>query len=120
MEILIGTDEKTGLPMYREFVELRGSLINESIIVYYNEWLQSPTNYKLNLITKTYSLQAEEFNNRWMMLPIKATDDGLDINGTIIPKNHTVYFGKNLIVDVINQVLLELPFDVDGAFFYGT
>lgn len=133
------------LPMFRKFTTFEGSLIDEYIRVYYEQWLES-NGTKLERITKCYIVKdiAEvshivlgdanatpptedttvidtpaylPFSEGWYYKKVKATAQGLSIGGVIIaPLDYEINFGKDMIVAVINATLIAIPFDAKNEY----
>lgn len=129
------------LPMFRKFITFEGSLEQEYIRVYYEQWLESGT-AKLELKTKCYIVKdvaevghtilgdalAEPptvdeyvvdtpaynaFSEGWFHKKVKATSNGLSIGGTIVaPLDYELNFGKDMIAAVIDATLTAMAFDV--------
>lgn len=138
------------LPMFRKFNTFEGSLDNEYILVYFDEWLESGT-AKLERKTKHYIVKDvpevghfenfvlpdpeadppvefyegdwvvdtpayPAFSSGWFFRKVKATAQGLSIDGVIVaPLDYELDFGKDMVVAVINGILQELPFDVENG-----
>jgi hypothetical protein len=133
------------LPMFRKFTTFEGSLVDEYIRVYYQEWLES-NGVKLEQVTKCYLVkdvpevshvvpgdpnatpptQDETvidtpaylpFSEGWYYKKVKATAQGLSIGGVVIaPLDYEINFGENMIVAVINMTLVAMPFDAKNEY----
>ena len=140
--VRVGGDDATyngtGLPMYRKFIGFEGGRQSECIQVYYEQYLLAGT-HKLEEKTKSYIVKdvpeqghwsTDEvpvwvvdvpaypaFSEGWYYKKIAAKNDGLYIGGIkIAPVDYEVNFGQDLIVSIIDDTLITLPFDVESGY----
>lgn len=114
-------DPSTNLPMYRKYITFEGNREMEYIHVQYEEWLEA-NGIAINKLAKSYLVIVDSpaipmFSEGWLKRKIKATAQGLMIDGVVIaPLDTEVNFGEDLIVGAINATLVAMPFDAINGY----
>jgi len=129
-------DPSTNLPMFRKYITFEGNRENEYIYVQYEEWLEA-NGIAINKLAKSYMVQdipktvhydelgnevidtptIPMFSEGWLKRKLKATAQGLMIDGVVIaPLDTEVNFGEDLIVGAINSTLVAMPFDAVNGY----
>lgn len=97
-------EPNSGLPMFRLFLRFDGNREEETITVYYSEWLESGT-VKLGTKVKQYSV---------MDLPEIPYLAFTGWHDKIVTEEMVgLKLGEHLIIGQINSTLTNLPFDVE-------
>jgi len=112
--------------MYRKYITFEGNREREYIQVQYEQWLEGNGDI-VGFLSKSYwvkdipSTETEPaipmFSEGWLKRKLKATSQGLMIDGVVIaPLDTEVNFGEDLIVGAINATLVAMPFDAENGY----
>lgn len=108
----------SGLPMYRRFKSFEANRESESIVVWFEQWLESPTGEKLELVTKNYI--AKNSAEVYYIVPEKGHIVPATGHDDAITGEYVVDVPEHYVVDKAEQKIITQPKkeDFNNWYFY--